>query len=820
MRKIVIAVGVSRKDQKWKNKKCEWDKLAEKLATTTRTPETQKEYFSFTKAKQDDIKDIGGFVGGELAEGKRSKNSVRYRDVLTLDIDSVDANTDIAFIIETMIDEAYVIYSTHKHRPNAPRLRLVMPLSRSVDSEEYEAIARYIASEIGIDYFDDTTYQASRLMYWPSTSCDAEYVYQKNDGEWLDPDKVLAKYADWKDVTSWAYSSRVNTDEIRKVADKQEDPLEKDGVIGAFCKEYAISDAIRTFIPNIYNPGSSEDRYTYVNGSTSDGAVVYDDKYIYSHHSTDPISMKLCNAFDMVRVHKFGHLDEKAADNTPVSKLPSYIEMSKLVSNDKNCKKQLINEVVSVKDDEFENYNDDWMEKFDLGGKTRADILPTYNNIELILDNDPILKGMVSYDELAGNLIIIRDLAWRDNAKDSYWSDNDDVAVESYIEKSYKFNASKKIRESIQALANKYHYHPVKNYFSALPEWDGVTRAETIFIDYLGAEDSDYVRSITRKALSAAVSRIYTPGIKWDYMVTLVGEQGCGKSSLLAKLGMSWFSDSITSFAGKEGMESIQKVWIVEVSELTATTRADVETVKQFITKQVDEYRPAYGRNKISRPRQCVLFGTTNDSLFLRDTTGNRRFPIIECGSLGSSKYKVRDLTQDIVDQIWAEVLTYYKNEKLYLSEELEVVARELQDAHMDENPYAEAIRNYLEMDLPGNWYDMTIDERRSYVKYGPDEMMQYDQEHTFKRDRVCILEIANEVLQKPTGALSNVEARGIAGVLQKTKGWKKYNNSMKIDDYYKKQKVYIRIPFYEKMTKTTATDTDKTATKATDPLF
>lgn len=797
MRKYVIAVGLSRKDVKWKNKKAEWDVLVKKLSQTTRTPETQKEYFALSKAKQDEIKDIGGFVGGELVGGVRSKNTVRYRDILTLDIDSVNDGADIVFLIENMIDSAFVIYSTHKHKPEAPRLRLVIPLNRSVNSEEYEAIARYIASEIGIDYFDDTTYQASRLMYWPSTSSDAEYLFTSQNGEELDVDSILGKYADWKDITSWPYSSRVSADEIKKTSDKQEDPMTKEGVIGAFCREYTISDAIETFIPEVYVRGSSEDRFTYANGTTSDGAVVYDDKFIYSHHSTDPISMKLCNAFDMVRIHKFGQLDEKAVEGTPVSKLPSYIEMAKLVTSDKRCKKQLVNDIVKVDDSEFDTISDAWLERLDLGGKTRSDILPTYNNIELILENDPILKGMVSFDELAGNLIIIRDLAWRTNAKGSYWSDNDDVAVESYIEKTYKFNASMKIRGSIQALANKYHFHPVKEYLEALPNWDGVKRVETLLIDYLGAENSEYIKSLTRKALAAAVKRIYRPGTKWDYMVTLVGEQGCGKSSLLAKLGMNWFSDSITSFSGKEGMESIQRTWIVEVSELTATTRADVETVKQFITKQVDEYRPAYARNKVSRPRQCVMFGTTNDANFLRDTTGNRRFPIVECGGVEKAKYRVRDLDQDTVDQIWAEVLTYYNNEKLYLSEELESIARDIQDKHLDENPYAEEIRNYLDMELPGNWYELSIEERKSFIKYGPDELTKYDWEHKFQRDRVCILEIANEVLQKPRGALTNAEARSIAGVLQKTKGWVKHNSTMRIDKVYKIQKGYRKIPFY-----------------------
>ncbi|MFA6941918.1 MAG: hypothetical protein WCQ54_13225, partial [Clostridiaceae bacterium] len=304
---ITLATGRSKKETHWKNKNILYSALVEKLSSTTRTPEAYAEYKKMAKAERDRIKDVGGFVGGSLKNGRRKAENVANRTLLTLDLDYVVG--DIWASIELLFNFSCLIYSTHTHASDNQRLRLIIPLSRPVLPDEYQAMARLIADDLGIDQFDDTTYEPSRLMYWPSTSCDGEYVDKVQDLQWLDPDEVLARYTfGWQDVSYWPESSRARA-KLNTAIKKQEDPLEKKGIIGAFCRTYSITEAIGEFLSDVYTSGADETRYTYAGGSTTGGIVVYEDKFSYSHHGTDPASGILCNAFDLVRIHKFGELD-------------------------------------------------------------------------------------------------------------------------------------------------------------------------------------------------------------------------------------------------------------------------------------------------------------------------------------------------------------------------------------------------------------------------------------------------------------------------------------------------------------------------------
>lgn len=795
MRDLVIAVANTRTATKYKNTRIKWEQLVKKLATTTRTPETYKEYLSLSKAKQGEIKDIGGFVGGELEGGRRSNKTVRYRDLITLDIDSIPKDIDVWFLFTQIFDCAGLVYSTHKHSHTANRLRLIIPLSRQVNSEEYEAIGRYIADAIGIDYFDDTTFQASRLMYWPSTSIDGEYLYETQTGEPLDVDSILATYADWKDITSWAYSSRINADSIKKTADTQADPLEKEGVIGAFCRAYSISEVIEKFLSDVYEPSDINGRYTYLKGSTAGGLVVYNDIFAYSHHSTDPAGGKLLNAFDLVRIHKFSDLDDNIKDNQSITTYPSFKEMNKLALDLPDVKRELATDLIAT--DVFEEVaeEDDWTVKLEFGGRGGNEILPSYNNIDLILSNDPVIKGLISYNEMSGRITFMEPAPWRKGSTvGEIWSDADDVGLELYIERTYSFSASKKIRDSVIAIQNKRRHHPIKMYLESLPKWDGTPRVDTLFSDYLGAEDNEYTRAVARKTLAAAVKRIYHPGTKWDYMTTFTGPQGGGKSTLIQKLGKEWYSDSIAMVEGKAGMEQLEGVWIGEMAELTATKRADVEAVKQFISKTSDDYRGAYQRHKVNRPRQCVLFGTTNNPEFLKDTSGNRRFLVIAIKGFKAAKYNIfKDLN---VDQIWAEVLTFYNDEPLHFTQEIEEIAESIQKEYLEESPMAGEIREYLDRLLPTNWEDMSIDDRRAFI-HG--DMFGGAPVGTVVRDRVCIQEIWRELYKGDPKSLDRMRAREIGDVLRTTPGWEPVS-TIRIGSIYGRQKGFKRIIDWEQV--------------------
>ena len=309
-----VALGNSRKTKKWKNKTLLWSELLDRLARVTRTSETVAEYRAMSRARQAEVKDVGGFVGGYVNHGSRS--DVRHRSILCLDADFADA--DLWPDWELLYGKAAAVYSTHKHTPEKPRLRLVVPLARDVSPDEYQAIGRRVAYMLGIDKFDDTSYQPQRMMYWPSCSQDGEYIFQHLDGDFLDPDEVLATYHDWADVSSWPMSSR-QAEVVKHTGAKQGDPLEKGGIVGAFCRAYyPIQEAIEAFIPQ-YQPCDTPGRYTYTEGSTAAGVVLYDDKFSYSHHGTDPASGQTCNAWDLVRVHKFHDLDVDCDPDKPAT---------------------------------------------------------------------------------------------------------------------------------------------------------------------------------------------------------------------------------------------------------------------------------------------------------------------------------------------------------------------------------------------------------------------------------------------------------------------------------------------------------------------
>lgn len=784
---ITIATGSSRKSVSWKNEELLWSALAKRLETVLRTQETQDEYKSMPKAKRDEIKDVGGFVGGTLKGGRRKAENIIERRLLTLDLDYVSAKDSPWDTVELIVGSAAVMYSTHSHTPRAQRLRLVFPLSRAVTPDEYTAIARRIAGDIGIDLFDDTTYEPHRLMYWPSASLDGEFIYKCLDGPWLDADETLSRYHDWKDSSEWPVSSR-KQDAMQRLAAKQGDPTEKSGVVGAFCRVYPIEDAIETFLPEVYIK-CGEDRYTYAGGSTAGGLVLYENgKFAYSHHGTDPISGKLCNAFDLVRLHLFGDKDDDIVPGTPVIKLPSYTAMTELAIADTAVRHDLALTRLRELSDKWDDVPDedtDWLAQLTVN--SRGLFESTINNVYLILLHDPELYDRYYYDEFKERPIVSGDLPWEKLMARSSpcWTDSDDSGLRQYIEMHYKIDSAVKIRDAVELAMLSHKRHLVREYLQGL-EWDGLARADTLFIDYLGAEDSEYVRTVTRKALLGAVARIFSPGCKHDHMLVLVGPQGCRKSTTLAKLGRTWFSDSLYTVSGKEAYEQIQGYWIIEMGEMAATRKAELEQIKQFMSKQTDSYRAAYARRTQEHPRQCAFFGTTNDDEFLRDPTGGRRFWPVTVTDRG--KEMGDSLDESTIDQIWAEIVIRYKaGENWYLDEKIEAIARKVQEEHTEMNGKQGIIENFLETLLPENWDSMDLDKRLLFWSGGFGDT----EKGTEVRQKVCAIEIWQELFRGDPKTFTQAQAREINGMLRRIPGWK--SQSSVNCGVYGRQRAFIR---------------------------
>lgn len=763
-----ISFGKHRADTNWKPEYLTWEEFVDRLRKVRRTGETMAEYDKMHNIGRGKIKDGPAFVGGLVRGGRRKKETVDTRSLITLDVDHAD--DDFLFTVELVLGGvAYVIYSTHSHRPERPKYRLIVPADRNMSPDEYAAVSRRLADNIGMDYFDKTTFDVHRLMYLPSCSKDAEPVLEVYEGEPLAVDKVLEQYEDWRDVMQWP---RHKGDKAPALSGKKaQDPREKFGTIGLFCRAFTIEEGIDTFLSDIYVAGTIPDRYTYTGGSSGNGLEVFpEQELVYSHQDSDPIADgRTYNLFDLIRVHKFGHLDDQVKEFTPDAKKPSHIAMERWAIQLPEVKKLALAERQADFSEMAEGFDEDpedgdWEVGLENHHKTGLP-LPTAGNIEQILSNG-IWKGVLAYDAFGNTEVIRKPLPWRGRLRpnEDYepWLGEDDDRRDHWFNKVFKINASTTIKKAFTEVTRKNRFHPIIDYLEA-QKWDGVERLERLFIDYLGAANTAYVREVTRKMLVAAVKRLYEPGCKFDYMLVLVGPQGANKSTIIQMMARRWFSDSLKSFDTKEAGEHLQSAWVFEFGELAGMTKAEVDEIKQFITKRSDKYRVAYDRVVTDFPRKCVFFGSTNNWNFLKDPTGNRRFWPVVVEPERRTKSVFTHLTDYEVGQIWAEALIAYRNgEDLELSPEVDAEAKKIQGLHMEDDPRVGLIQEWLESEEP-------------------DEM---DRPSGRTRQRVCASQIWTECLGKRKGDMRPWEAKEICDIMRRIPGWREVKGRVRVPGY------------------------------------
>ena len=532
-----------------------------------------------------------------------------------------------------------------------------------------------------------------------------------------------------------------------------------------------------------------EGRYTYTAGSTVGGLVIYDnDTFAYSNHATDPVGGKLVNAFDLVRLHKFGDLDKN--DSLKITEQPSYKAMIEFANEDGAAAILLDKERMQDMDfDDIEEEDTDFLSKLK---RTKQGIPESdpYNCL-LILKCDPELKGKVGLDEFAHRLTVLGDLPWRTKNSSLYWTDTDDACLRNYFATKFRIKGKGIIDDALQEVTQDNKFHPVRDYLHSV-KWDGECRLDELFIKYLGAEDTPYVRAATRKWLCGAVARVMHPGIKFDTAIVLYGSQGLGKSLILEKLGKGWFNNSLVDIKTKDTMEQIQGSWVIELGELAPTFKNENEIVKAFISRASDRFRSPYGRRTEEYPRQCVFAGSTNNLMFLKDRTGNRRFwPIT--GDKDRKTANSWNITDEEIDQIWAEAFYYWlEGESLVLEGAVAEEAMRVQMSHTEGGELMGLIEEYLSMRLPVDWEDYELYDRREYIR-------EYDETEAsgFRlRERVCPLEIWCELLEGDRKNLLNAKAREITDVLQAIPGWIPYTNGtgkVRFGKLYGPQRAFIR---------------------------
>ena len=792
-RKYSIAVGNSCEAKFWSNEEVTFDELCQRLSKTKYTSETVEQYKHFNKEERNKAKDNGGFVGGKLKGTKRGVSEVLYRSMLTLDLDKAKVD----FIDKFTAESKYLscLYTTHSHTKEEPRCRVIVPLSRDVTPDEYNAIARLFASQFGIEQFDACSFRIAQLMFYPTTPKDGEFIFKKVEGEILNPDEFLADYPMWQDISTLP----LTPDELPKNnvqrGRKKKDPTELKGVIGAFCRAYTVQEAIETYLSDAYEPTDKNNRYSLKSADSKGGLIIYEEKYAFSHHATDIACGRELNAFQLVMLHLFG------SDNNEAVK-----KMKEVARDDEHVRTQLILDNGEFDEDEINDDSQsespivnkvkpikDWISKLSIG--IDGAIENTSKNLEIILENDKNLQGF-AYNELSNRVEVIGRVPW-DRPKDNrFWREADESQLRLYIDKKYIEFKERNFEVAFNSIVDNRRFHPVRDYLDSLPKWDDVKRVEEVFIKFLSADDNDYTRAITKKTFAACVARAYHPGTKFDSIPVLDGAQGIGKSTLIKYLaGEEFFSDnlSLTDMNDKTAAEKIQGNWLIEIGELSGMKKADIEKVKSFVSTTDDKYRASYGRVVESHPRQCVIFATVNGDGrgYLRDITGNRRFWIVKCNqTLQKRMWDEND--KNYRDQFWSEAKEIYESgEELYLEGSLLDIATDYQNEALEQDERVGIVEQYLNRLLPTNWHEMDLYKRRSFLN-GDDFICE---KGTIQRTEVSNAEIWCECFGKSQSDLKSSDSYQLAAIMKQIGGWERTSS-------IKKQPIYGRQKIYKKVTK------------------
>ena len=711
-RKITISVGTSRKAVNWQPQVLLLSELYEKLRVPARGVEPMSAYLALPKGKQDDLKDVGGFVGGTLNGPRRKAGAVAGRDILTLDLDNIPGGgtEDVIRRIEGL-GCGYCIYSTRKHMPSAPRLRVILPMDRTATADEYEPCARRMAEYIGITLADPTTFEASRLMYWPSCCEDSEYIYTAQDKPMLSVDGLLGTYTDWHDYTSWPQVPGAQSP--AKLAAKQGDPLEKKGFVGAFCRIYDIEAAMECFLPGVYIPvDTSPGRFTYAGGSTTGGAVLYDGgKFLYSHHATDPCGGKLVNAFDLVRIHRFGDLDDEATPGTLTHQLPSYKAMEELCRTDGAVKGLLNRERGEAIMAAFQTAEepDGNSELAGYLGSLKGEVLTT-----------GMVRRLLS---LLGIGIKMNEITWHVEVEGypMEWSRANaenllPVKLLDHLRLAGVKGAAKgTVCDCLDVIAEENRYNPVTEMLEAAT-WDGVDRLEELY-GIWGVADPFY-RTLIKKWLVQCVAMACNDELSpqgAEGVLVPQGEQGLGKTSALRELvplPRMFKEGARLDMREKDTYIQALNCWICELGELDRTTARDSAGLKAFVTQDLDEYRTPYARKSVQRPRRTSFCGTVNPGDYLVDETGNRRFWTIPLSRIDLKR--LFSLTPEWKRQLWGQVYALYREapQSFRLSGQERSCLETLNTQHMKALDFELELREQFEPELPLNeWGEFTAAE-------------------------------------------------------------------------------------------------------------
>lgn len=750
-----------------------------------RTKETVIEYIEGDKDFRLKAKDHGGFIAGTTENNRRENQNILTRGIITLDLDYCPSNIMKKIQDKILTGEIYfqiLIYTTHSHTPEKPRLRLIVPLEKPITPEKYEPVGRIIANIIGLEYFDATTFSPSRIMYFPSVSIDGDYICTDFDTiktlKVLDPNVALDRYLNFLNIDEWQkphYIEGLKTERIEKgtMRSSKKTPYR---IVNAFNTEYSITEAIDKFLGDVYKK-ERRDRYSYINGESKSGLVILNQEYAFSHHGTDPAQGKLLNAFDIVKIHKFGQNDQ---DKSPQEEFENYkksnsfsdmvewirINLPDVMKHmpesqrlDRNIK-EFNNGKAEVEKGSIQE--DNWRLTLDYIG-TGNNKKPESNarNIKIIFKNDEYFKDLFYYDSLRDAICFDRSPAWNSNkAKGDLVTDDDDSEIRIYLNHNYQISGKDLIYDSVIHEAGKKRRHPIRTFLANLEDWDGVKRIENIICDLFDMAPNQFYKEASKSWFVGMIQRIMRPGSKYDMMLVISGEQGVGKSQFgksIATLkwngGMetidsqpNYFGDDELPFDKKDAYEQLNGIMIYELPEFEKYyKKSDTSTIKSFLSKTTDKFRKSYGRRVAEYRRQCVFIATTNDKKPLRDRTGNRRFlTFYSKAKMNYSKlYDNKLWNEEIRNQCLAEALYYYNqgfNPMSGFSREAQIIWDGINEKATIENESLPIVEMYVNNAFPKNFFNYNLfDMKRYYLSsvkediYGNTLLRERRSEFSFK---------------------------------------------------------------------------------------
>ncbi|MEP2533504.1 VapE domain-containing protein [Shimia sp.] len=364
---FVFALGKGKGLGRIENVRWIFRKMIRKLsAPMVDTSVTYAQYEALDQdAKLEKKRAPGSWTPSRYKGNRRAIADLREKTLIVYDLDYVthEQLDDIRQGFVGIADYAWFMHTTRSHTPESPRVRMVIPTSRPMQPDEAHAVFRLLAltladdPEEAIEIPDLVSFRGNQTMFWPSISQGQEFWADRNDAPILDVDAFLAENPDWENFENLPYQTEERKNGKIDPNRRMEDPYEKPGEMGAFNRAYTVQEVIQEFLPEVYSPvdtESGEERYTYLQGTASSGAVVYEDgKFLHSNHGSDPVTT--CNAFDLCRLHMFGHLDSDAHHNVSPGNMPSFKAMMDFARKDA----RVIADMYSGFDDTLDDLADD-----------------------------------------------------------------------------------------------------------------------------------------------------------------------------------------------------------------------------------------------------------------------------------------------------------------------------------------------------------------------------------------------------------------------------------------------------------------------------